>query len=420
MTAVKAAFDSAVATVAKLAGALVSIKILAVNFGPDGMGQLGQFMSVVALLSVMASGGCSIGVSKYVAQLRNDSIGTEKLIKTASWISVLCCIMIAASTIIWANTISKILFGSSAYASTLQIGCIFLFPLAYSTLGFAVINGLSATSALAGIQIGSAVIGAGGLALAVLLWQLKGAAIGLLWMSSSAIVFIVIWWIRKKPTNLRVFIPKLNKEILSFLMHYSALTVMSIIFHNFSQIVIRNWLYESAGWSDVGYWQAMTRISDAYLQMINVFLISYLLPKLSCQYDNSKAILIIHATFRFILPAFIAVLVVGYFLRDFVIDVILSSNFYFVRELFLPQMMGDFFKIAAYIPGYLILARGFMPLLFLADPIQIFILLILNSTLIPSYGAVGACWAYFMTYFLYFSISYLSFCIFKNINRKGE
>jgi polysaccharide transporter, PST family len=69
----RAAFNSTLATVAKLGGALVAIKVIAYSLGPEGMGQIGQFMSVLAILSVLTSGGISVGVTRYVAEEYNRS-----------------------------------------------------------------------------------------------------------------------------------------------------------------------------------------------------------------------------------------------------------------------------------------------------------------------------------------------------------
>ena len=144
----RAAFDSTLATVAKLGGALVAIKVIAYSLGPEGMGQVGQFMSVIAILSVLTSGGISVGVTRYVAEGYHRSDPIDALVQTASWMMVICCALLAVTTMIWANTISRSLFGSEEYSFTLRVGCLFLLPIGYSVLGFAVVNGLSATSAL--------------------------------------------------------------------------------------------------------------------------------------------------------------------------------------------------------------------------------------------------------------------------------
>lgn len=40
--------------------------------GPEGMGQIGNFMGVVTILSLIAEGGVVNGVIKYVAALRHE------------------------------------------------------------------------------------------------------------------------------------------------------------------------------------------------------------------------------------------------------------------------------------------------------------------------------------------------------------
>ena len=213
-----------------------------------------------------------------------------------------------------------------------------------------------------------------------------------------------------------MFFPRRDNRTALMLLRYAALTLVSILCHNLAQIIIRSWLQESHGWNVVGYWQAMTRMSDAYLQVINVFFVAYLLPRLSRERNTLKAISEIGSMYRFVLPILALLLIVGFFVRDIVIDIFLTPRFYLTRDLFLPQLIGDFFKVAAFIPGYLLLARGYMPLLLLTDPVQISMLLVLSSITVVDFGASGVCWSYCVTYSIYAAVSLFGILILLDKN----
>jgi len=61
---------TSVATVARLLSGFLVMKFVAVLAGPEGVAQLGQFMSLTALLVVFSGGGVGAGVVKYVAEYR--------------------------------------------------------------------------------------------------------------------------------------------------------------------------------------------------------------------------------------------------------------------------------------------------------------------------------------------------------------
>jgi O-antigen/teichoic acid export membrane protein len=405
MSVKRAGLNSAIATSAKLVGAFAAIKVLAIYLGPEGLGLIGQFMSVIAILTVMTSGGMSLGITRFVAEKSVDTNALVRIIRTASWITICCCLVITIFTLLGAEYLSRLLFGTDRYSLTLRLCCFFLLPLGFSGLGLAVINGRSETATLAKIQVGAAILGSIGIIALVSYFREDGGAIGLIWMAACPSVLITIWWLRHESLKKSDLYPELNKVEALSLLRYAGMMVFTVIFQNFTQIWIRSHLEGSHGWQAAGYWQAMTRMSDAYLQVFNVFLLAYLLPKLSQNCNREEAISSIYSTYRLLVIPLLMVLTTGYLLRDFVIDFLLSKNFSPVSELFLPQMVGDFFKIMAFIPGYLVIARGYFPLYLSADPIQATLLISTNLWLTPQYGALGACWAYAISYACYILIS---------------
>lgn len=397
--------NSALATIAKLAGGLIFVKIIALNLGPGGMGALGQFFSLAALLSVMCSGGVGSGITRYAAQnLQNNEV-LCRVIQSASFICISSCLVIGLIANIFSRELSWLIFSTPQFERVIALTAFIAIPIGFSALGYAVINAFSATFALAMINLAAAALS--GICLYILIagWKLEGAALGVLWASGAASIFIGIWWIRSRLLNILMLIPRFDAKYAFPLFKYTFIALLSVLCHHGGQIIIRKWLVASAGWDEVGYWQAMVRLSDAYLQVINVFLMAYLLPKLSSRDNKSHSIAAIKESYALILPVLIIILVIGYLGRELIIDGLFSKDFRAVSPLFFPQMLGDFFKIVSYIPGYLLLARGYMPLLVAAEPVQMLLFLATSYWLADKYGAIGVCWAYFGTYFVYAGLS---------------
>ena len=61
------------------------MKLVAVLAGPEGVAQLGQFMSLTALLVVFAGGGVGPGVVKYLAEYREQDTHVKVLLNSGNF-----------------------------------------------------------------------------------------------------------------------------------------------------------------------------------------------------------------------------------------------------------------------------------------------------------------------------------------------
>lgn len=59
---------SGVSTLVKILTGMLSLKIIALYAGPEGIAILGQFMSLANIFATIAGGGIALGVIKYVAE----------------------------------------------------------------------------------------------------------------------------------------------------------------------------------------------------------------------------------------------------------------------------------------------------------------------------------------------------------------
>jgi PST family polysaccharide transporter len=55
-------------TLVKMLTGMLSLKIVALYTGPEGVAILSQFMTLASVLSTIAGGGIGLGVIKYVAE----------------------------------------------------------------------------------------------------------------------------------------------------------------------------------------------------------------------------------------------------------------------------------------------------------------------------------------------------------------
>ncbi|MEY5777957.1 lipid III flippase WzxE, partial [Salmonella enterica subsp. enterica serovar Corvallis] len=169
-------------------------------------------------------------------------------------------------------------------------------------------------------------------------------------------------------------------------------------------VMMRNQLAAHYSWSDVGIWQGVSSISDAYLQFITASFSVYLLPTLSRLTEKQDITREVVKALKFVLPAVAAASFTVWLLRDFAIWLLFSAKFTAMRDLFAWQLVGDVLKVGAYVFGYLVIAKASLRFYILAEISQFILLTAFAHWLIPAHGALGAAQAYMATYIVYFSL----------------
>ncbi len=80
----KTAVWTASATAFKIAISLILVKLFALQFGLEGLGQAANFMTLITVLGAFAGGGIFNGVTKYVAEFEHEPQKLHRLFVTAS------------------------------------------------------------------------------------------------------------------------------------------------------------------------------------------------------------------------------------------------------------------------------------------------------------------------------------------------
>lgn len=133
MNLVRSSAYTGVATLAKLLAALVVIKLVAVFAGPQGVGRLGQFLALMSVLAVLAGGGISTGIVKYVAQYRSDALALQRLLSAALGYACSAACVMAVLALVFSDVLAERLLGD---AQARWLICV----LAVAQIGIALVN----------------------------------------------------------------------------------------------------------------------------------------------------------------------------------------------------------------------------------------------------------------------------------------
>ncbi|MBQ4854614.1 O-antigen translocase [Rhodanobacter sp. B2A1Ga4] len=401
MNIVRAGFYTSLATAARLLAGLVAIKLVAWFAGPEGVGRLGQFMSLMSLLAVLAGGGISAAIVKYVAEYRDDPPRLSRLLSAALWYAFCASCLMGGAALLLSRQLAAWLLGDPGYAGLIRVLAVAQLGIALLNYILAVVNGFMDVRRLAFIQAGGALVG-----IVMMIWlarwlHLYGALLALvlgqlLWLA----IALPAWWrssyFRRGMLRLRY-----DREMTLRLATFSVMTLTSALLPPLVNIAVRDHLALQFGWEQVGYWQAVSKVSDAYLLFFTAAINIYYLPKLASTHGREALLAELRSAGRHVLPAVIVVATMVYALRGWVTWLLFTPQFAPANALYGPQLVGDVIKVASFVLSYLMLAKAMTKLFVISECVFAASYLVLVYVFAARYGLVGAMYAFAVNYLLY-------------------
>lgn len=405
MNFLKAGFTFATSTGIKLAANLISVKIIAIVVGAQGLGQLGQFMSVMNMVTTLAGGGIFTGVMKYVAEHRNTPDQLDNYLSSSSSISLTASAVVALVLCVCATFISRLLLGTAEYTGVIYALAVVQFLIAANNFAIAIVNGHEDVKGYAVITVAGSITGTVILYALTVYFKLKGAMYGLILMPAALSAFSVPYVLFRKRVALYQLVPKYNHKIALQLLNYTAMLCVTVCTMPLAQIALRKLIEKYADWTAVGYWQGIIKLSDAYLMFIHVVLGNYYLPKLASKHNSHDMNLEVLRAAKIIVPVTALMSCSVYLARDIIIKLLFSDSFVPMRDYFAFQMIGDFLKICAYTLGYVAVAKAMTKMYIIAEIVQSVVFVLIALFFLQVAGPIGITYAYATNYLIYLILS---------------
>lgn len=208
--------------------------------------------------------------------------------------------------------------------------------------------------------------------------------------------------------KISMFVSDLDKETAKKLSHYSLMALVSAVSLPLTHIYLRNYIGENIGWDEAGYWQAIWKISETYLMLVTTTLSIYYLPKLASIHDIGELKKEIFYVYKIVMPV-VALLAISIFASKFlIIKILFSDAFMPMSNLFLFQLLGDVVKIAAWLLGFIMVAKSMTKLFVFSEIFFKLTFVTISILLMQLYGLIGITMAFFVNYILYFIFLYFS------------
>ncbi|MGY0393091.1 O-antigen translocase [Bizionia sp. KMM 8389] len=406
----KVASLNSVSMVVKIVSGFLTSKIIALYIGAEGLaliGNLRNFLSSIQTVSVL---GLYNGVVKYVSEFKENSLELSRTISTVFYLGFMATIIVAFLCYFNAEIINDYVFSYySDYEYVIKIMAIALPFYALNMFIFSILNGFSQYKTLIVINIIGQVFGLSITVLLIYKEHIDGALISVV-ISESLLFFISVIGI----ANRRSLTPLIQVKNISFtyikkMSSYSVMAIFSAFLLPLVAMAIRNYITDTVGLKEAGFWEAMNRISRYYLMFVTSLLTLYILPRFSEIKTKKEFRAEIFNFYKSIMPIFAAGLLLIYFLRNIIVLVVFSEDFQPVSDLFLWQLMGDFVKVLSVVIAYQFLAKNMFWHYIITEAFSVIILYFMSLYFIDMYGVKGANIAHFVTYILYYCLVLLIF-----------
>lgn len=396
----KTSFWSGVSTLAKLSSAFVVAKVVAVYSGPATLGIIGQFQSFSTIMQLGTGGIFRNGLVRYSSVYRDDKVKLTQFIETAIKFGFISSIIIGLLISVSSHFLSILIFHDASYWWLIVLYGLTLFSYTINQCFVSVFNGINQLGKYAFSAIASAILSILLISILTYYFRTNGALVGLI-LSQLFLVAISIPLAKRALLQFSLFSPKSDSQALKSLLTFSLMSVTSAIALPLAQICLRSYLAHSSSWGAVGYWQAILRISDAYLMIITTVIITYAMPKYS-RIDSKKELFreVLGLAIK-LLPLVILLAGVIFIFRTEIILILFSKKFLAMKPLFFYQLIGDVVRVCSLLLAYVLLAKAKVRLFVVFEIGFAVSYLLLSIIFFNTDGLVGLTKAFCINYIIY-------------------
>jgi PST family polysaccharide transporter len=401
MSLIKTSLLNGIAVAVKVASALVLNKILAVYVGPAGYAIIGQFQNAVSIVVSLAGGVVSQGVTKATAQHFDDEAKQHAVWQTAIKFSLGASLIAGASLLFVGDWLAEWLLHRADMSTVFVWLALTLPAMAVNNLLLAIVNGKKEVGIYVIANIVGSLLSLLVIGLLAYYFGLYGALVAFTINPAIVLLSTAAMVVRRDWFKSKFLWGRINRPALRELSGFGLMGLTSALTIPISYMLIRDHLAENLGMTAAGYWQASWKISEIYLMLVTTTLSVYYLPRLAEIRTAPELKSEIIKVYRFVMPIVAGGAITIYLLRDFIINVLFTSDFLPMRELFIWQVSGDVIKIGSWILAYIMLGRAMVKVFVITEIAFSISFVVLSWLLIGIFGLVGVSMAYAINYCCY-------------------
>ena len=372
----------------------ISNKVVAVFLGPSGMAILGNFRNLGAMLKSVATLGISTSLVKLVAENKENKTALSELYATFLSVFIIISSFLAIGVFFFAEAIGQLLFHSNQWTTPIRVVGLSLPLVLLTTFWLAIYNGLEQFKTIVLVQLVSSVL-VFIVTISLIYFHSIDGAIWAIALSELLMVLVTFVFVVK---DKRFFQFKLRflikKDYLIAIQKFSAMALLTAIIAPLTLLLIRNAITTNYSLVEAGYWEATTKLSSFYMLFFTSGLSLYYMPKLASLQTESEFKQELMGYFSTFVPLFLIMLLVLFFVKEWVLELIFTTEFLKIKSVLIWQFIGDFFKIITLAFGYQILVKARLKVYFFLEIAFNVSYLLLSFFWIKTQGYEGAIQAY--------------------------
>ena len=400
-------FFTGLLTLFRMAAGFAIGKVVAVAAGPGGLAILGQLQGVISILTGIINSPVGPGIVKYTSENSSEKNENYSLWWRSGviWLLSLCLVTIPVICLL-SSEISEYLFSDKKYGVYVIVIALLLPLGGVGTFFISILNGFQFFRKYIIINFISITISTIVMIVLTLNYGIEGALLAAS-MQAGLIGVVIITSIIKQPWfRLKFFFGKISKTHFLEIRNYVLMALVIAFALPVALVFIRKMMVVYCGWQETGEWQAVWKISEAYLSIITLALATYYLPMIARIKDAAELNREIKSNLKILFPLAVLMAIIIYFMKDFIIYILFTPDFEDARRFFLVQLIGDVIKVVAWIYSYILLAKGLTKIFITVELSFAFAFAVLSFFGIKLYGIEGANYAYTLTYILYLFVVY--------------
>lgn len=394
MTLIKTSVLSAIATIIRIIGGFVVNKIVAVYIGPSGLALIGQFQNFIGLVLNISGNAFVTAITKYTAEYHENENQKYQIWSAAVKIAFPLSILVAILIFIFSNKLSIYLFQSDEFSYILEVFAITIPIFLMNTLFMAILNGHRDIKRYIMLNIVSSIVSLVIVSSLTIYFAFDGALLAYI-LGQSVVLVVTLLYIKKESwLKLQNFTMSFHSQEVKKLFGFAVITFTSVSSSAIMMLVVRDYLTESFSAESAGYWQGIWSLSQISLSLITTSLATYLLPTLSGLKDQKLISHELRKAYQLMIPVVMGISLFAYLLREPIVLILFTDKFMPMKELFAWQFIGNVIKVAAWLLGYLVVAKAMVKVVIVTEVFFALSFILLTKFLTDNYGLIGVTQAY--------------------------
>ena len=376
-------------------------KLVAVYYGPAGITLLAHFQNLVSFFLSIQSDGVNVGVVRFLSSNEEDTVQKNAYFNAGLILNVLFFLIPCLFLFLFSNLLLT-LFDYSVNSKTWLF--LFLAGIFLQMLSLYFISVILAEKKLKLYALVNIISSISSLVLSYLAAKNYSLTMVLLVIAiapSVSILVTIYYLLTKAQVHYKLQLVTQAapyKELLKF----SAMAISILVFGRLTDFLVRQYAIQHFALYETGLWQSAVKLSDSYTGAFIAIIGAVYFPKIAELQSSPQEL---RTYVRKVVFALAALLAVGFILlavlKEQVLLLLYQKEFAEAAAFVNYQLIADFFRLIAFLLGYLIIARAKTGLFIVLEAASAIVYIFFIFLLINLLGIESMQVANIIRYFLY-------------------